>query len=41
LNVHYHEEDARHNWFFWDKQILRFLNEVLAPLPEEDNAGEQ
>lgn len=41
MNIHYHEEDAQHNWFFWDKQILRFLNEVLTPLPEEDNAGEQ
>jgi S-formylglutathione hydrolase FrmB len=33
FNVHYHEEDAKHDWFFWDKQILRFLNEVLGPIP--------
>ena len=31
FKVHYHEEDASHDWFFWDKQILQFLNEVLDP----------
>ncbi len=31
FNVHFHDEDASHDWFFWDKQILRFLNEVLEP----------
>jgi S-formylglutathione hydrolase FrmB len=44
LNIHYHEEDANHDWFFWDKQILRFLNEVLgsnleAKLIQENNDG--
>lgn len=33
LNIHYHEEDAKHDWFFWDKQILSFLQQVLGPLP--------
>jgi len=33
LSVHYHEEDARHDWFFWDKQILSFLQNVLGPIP--------
>ncbi|PKO05009.1 MAG: esterase [Chloroflexi bacterium HGW-Chloroflexi-3] len=35
LNVHYHEEDANHDWFFWDKQILSFLQQVLDPLPNK------
>jgi len=29
----YHEEDAGHDWFFWDGQIRRFLEAVLGPLP--------
>jgi len=33
FNVHYHEEDARHDWFFWDKQILWFLQQELGPFP--------
>lgn len=33
LNIHYHEEEAKHDWFFWDKQILSFLQQVLGPLP--------
>ena len=28
----YYEEDARHDWFFWDAQIKRFLAAVLGPL---------
>lgn len=27
--VDYHEEDGRHDWFFWDAQIRRFLAAVL------------
>ncbi|MDD5368872.1 MAG: alpha/beta hydrolase family protein [Anaerolineaceae bacterium] len=27
--VDFHEEDGRHDWFFWDKQIRRFLAAVL------------
>lgn len=33
IPVDYHEEDARHDWFFWDGQIRRFLAAVLGPLP--------
>lgn len=32
LQVEYHEEDGRHDWFFWDAQIRRFLAAVLNPL---------
>ncbi len=35
IPVEYHEEDARHDWFFWDREIRRFLEAVLGPLPEE------
>ena len=34
IPVDYHEEDARHDWFFWDKEIRRFLASVLGPIPE-------
>ncbi len=33
IPVDYDEEDARHDWFFWDGQIRRFLAAVLGPLP--------
>lgn len=29
IEVDYHEEDGRHDWFFWDQQIQRFLAAVL------------
>lgn len=29
INVDYHEEDARHEWLFWDMQMRRFLAAVL------------
>ncbi len=29
--LNYHEEDGRHDWSFWDRQIQRFLGEVLEP----------
>lgn len=28
----YHEDDGAHDWFFWDRQIKRFLEAVLDPL---------
>jgi len=36
LPVSYLEEDGKHDWFFWDKQIRWFLNDVLGPFPDED-----
>jgi S-formylglutathione hydrolase FrmB len=33
IPVDYYEEDARHEWFFWDKEIRRFLATVLGPIP--------
>lgn len=30
--VDYHEADGRHDWFFWDPQIRRFLAAVLDPM---------
>ena len=30
VNVDYHEEDGKHDWFFWDGQIRRFLQAVLG-----------
>jgi S-formylglutathione hydrolase FrmB len=30
LAADYYEEDARHDWVFWDRQIRRFLSQVLA-----------
>ena len=35
IPVDYYEEDARHDWFFWDAQIRRFLAEVLGPIPHK------
>ena len=29
--VDYHEEDGKHDWYFWETQIRRFLNIVLGP----------
>lgn len=34
IPVDYHEEDARHDWFFWDGQIRRFLAALLGPIPK-------
>lgn len=31
INVDYHEEDAKHEWLFWDAQIRLFLASVLGP----------
>ncbi|HAF61378.1 MAG TPA: esterase [Anaerolineaceae bacterium] len=30
IAVDYQEEDAKHDWFFWNMQIHRFLNDVLG-----------
>lgn len=30
----YHEEDGRHDWFLWDRQIRQFLASVLGPIPD-------
>ncbi len=31
IALDYHEEDGQHDWFFWNKQIQRFLAAVLEP----------
>jgi S-formylglutathione hydrolase FrmB len=33
IPVEYHEEDAKHDWFFWDAEIRRFLAAVLGAPP--------
>jgi putative tributyrin esterase len=33
IDVDYYEGDARHDWFFWDAQIRRFLAAELGPVP--------
>ncbi len=33
VTLDYHEEDGKHDWFFWDIQIKRFLNAVLGSPP--------
>ena len=33
LPVHYHEEDAEHDWLFWDRALRRFLAAELGLLP--------
>jgi putative tributyrin esterase len=30
----YHEEDGRHDWFLWDRQIRQFLESSLGPIPQ-------
>jgi putative tributyrin esterase len=32
VKVDYHEEDGLHDWFFWNKQIQRFLAVNLKPV---------
>ena len=34
IPVEYHEEDGKHDWFFWDKEIRRFLEAVLGTPPQ-------
>ena len=33
LQSEYYEEDAQHDWFQWDRQIRRFLQAILGPVP--------
>lgn len=33
IQSEYHEEDGAHDWFFWDRQIRRFLSACLGPIP--------
>ena len=30
INLEFHEEDARHAWYFWDEQIRKFITSVLG-----------
>jgi len=32
IQAEYYEEDGGHDWFFWDRQIRRFLATVLGPI---------
>jgi putative tributyrin esterase len=32
ISVDYHEEDGKHEWFFWNQQIQRFLSTFLTPI---------
>jgi S-formylglutathione hydrolase FrmB len=34
IPVEYHEEDGKHDWFFWDNEIKRFLRAVLGDPPQ-------
>lgn len=34
IRVAYYEEDALHDWFNWDREIRRFLETALGPVPE-------
>jgi putative tributyrin esterase len=33
MPAEYYEENGGHDWFFWDKQIHRFLTSILGPIP--------
>lgn len=33
IAAEYHEEPGRHDWFFWDAEIRRFLAFALGPVP--------
>ena len=37
IPVDYYEEDARHDWLFWDPQIRRFLKAVLGEPPQSES----
>jgi S-formylglutathione hydrolase FrmB len=30
FDVHYQEEDAQHDWYYWDKMIRWFIEEVIS-----------
>ena len=33
IPVDYLEEDGKHDWYFWDRQVKRFIELVLGPPP--------
>jgi putative tributyrin esterase len=33
IPLDFHEEDGKHDWYFWDRQICRFLDLVLGARP--------
>ncbi len=33
IQAEYHEEDAQHEWYFWGREIARFLKSELGELP--------
>jgi S-formylglutathione hydrolase FrmB len=33
FKAEYHEEDAKHEWYFWGREIARFLKAELGELP--------
>ena len=35
IDSEYHEEDAQHDWFQWDRQIRQFLQTILGPIPDK------
>ena len=35
IPVDYIEEDGKHDWYFWDRHIKRFLHQTLGDPPEE------
>lgn len=35
ISIDYHEDDGLHDWFFWDKQVKRFLEAALGPAPTD------
>lgn len=35
IPLDYLEEDGRHDWYFWDRHIERFLNSILGPKPKD------
>ena len=35
IQSEYYEEDGQHDWFQWDRQIRRFLEAVLGPVPDQ------
>ncbi len=37
---YYEEDDARHDWFFWETEVRRFLDAVLGPVPRDGEEDE-
>ena len=31
FDVHYQEEDAKHDWYYWDRIIRWFIEEIIFP----------